>query len=136
MSLPEFHLRVTLEGLVALSEDPSRVKAAMANVLGDSLYQIEEGARTLRITSDDPRSIKRLHDQLRDRHVRAAARKLLYAGRDGNTASVMLNRQAAYAGVLVLCGSEEESPLGPLYLTVVSDELDSVIQWLTAYEAG
>lgn len=108
----------------------------MGNVLGDSAYSFEEGKRSLRAASVDPRSIRRLHDQLRDRRVRGAARRLFASGREGDRATVMLNRQAAFSGVLVMCSSEAESPLGPLYLTIESKDMDAVVQWLTAYESG
>jgi predicted RNA binding protein with dsRBD fold (UPF0201 family) len=136
MPRPKFHLRVTAEAAVGLSEDSAKVGTAVANVLGECRHVVEEVPQMVRMTSDDSASILRLHDQLRDRHVRAAARKLLLAGREGNVSTVMLNRQAAYAGVLALCGSEAESPLGPIYLTIGSDELDDAIEWLTAYETG
>ena len=136
MSLPEFRLRVTVEASLSLSEDPAKVKAAMLNVLGEAGYTLEEGSRLLKMAADDPRSIKKLHDQLRDRHVRSAARRLFNLGRQGNSTRVMINRQAAHAGVLALCSAPEESALGPIYLTIESRELDAVIQWLTAYEAG
>lgn len=106
------------------------------NVVGDSRHSVEEGKWLLRITSDDPRSVERLHDQLRDRHVRAAARRLLLAGKQGDRTTVMVNRQAAAAGVVALCSTEEESALGPMYLTLESKQLDSLIRWLTAYESG
>ena len=89
----------------------------------------------MKITSDDPQCLVKVHDQLRDRRVRAAARRLLMTGREGSRTTVMLNRQAATAGIVVLCSSEAESPLGPMYLTIESRELDAVIDWLTAYEA-
>jgi predicted RNA binding protein with dsRBD fold (UPF0201 family) len=136
MPEPEFRLAVSLEASLALSEDPAKVKVAMANALGDARYSLQKGERLLRMTSDDPRSIKRLHDQLRDRHVRAAARNLLYHGREGRRTTVMLNRQAANAGVLVLCGTAGESPMGPMFFAIESKELDSVIQWPTSYETG
>ena len=136
MPLPEFHLRVSVEGAVSPSEDLAKVRMAVANVLGECRHEVEELPQMVRMTSEDSASITRLHDQLRDRHVRAAARRLLMAGREGNVATVMLNRQAAYAGVLALCGSQEESPLGPIHLTIRSEELDEVIEWLTAYETG
>lgn len=136
MPEPEFRLNVTLEASLARSEDPAKVKVAMANAFGDARYSLQEGARLLRMTSDDSRSIKRLHDQLRDRHVRAAARNLFYRGREGKRTTVMLNRQAANAGVLALCGSAGESPMGPIYFAIESKDLDAVIQWLTAYETG
>jgi predicted RNA binding protein with dsRBD fold (UPF0201 family) len=47
--------------------------------------------------------------------------------------SLMLNKQAAAAGVIALCGSTEESPLGPIYLTAESEQIATVIDWLTAY---
>jgi len=136
MPRPEFRLRVSAEAVVRPSEDPAKVGTAVANALGECRHVVEDVPQMVRITSDDGASIERLHDQLRDRHVRAAARKLLLAGREGNVSTVLLNRQAAYAGVLALCGSEEESPLGPIYLTIGSDELDDVVEWLTTYETG
>ena len=108
----------------------------MANVMGACEYVTEESPRKLTMMSEDPSSIMKVHDQLRDRHVRSAARKLLMLGSSGGRTMVMLNRQAAFADVLALCGSEEESPLGPLMLTVESKDLDQVIRWLTAYEEG
>jgi predicted RNA binding protein with dsRBD fold (UPF0201 family) len=88
------------------------------------------------MTSDDSASVMRLREQLRDRHVRAAARRLFISRREGNKVTMMFNRQAAHAGVLALCGSEAESPLGPIYLSIESESLDEVIEWLTAYEPG
>jgi len=131
---PEFPLRLTLDSPLSLSEDPKKVLGAMMNVVGDCRHSVEEGRQLLRIASDDPKSVERLHDQLRDRHVRAAARRLLLTGRQGDRTTVMVNRQAAAAGVVALCSAEEESALGPMYLTLESKHLDSLIQWLTAYE--
>lgn len=136
MSRPEFSVRVSVEASVRPSEDPVKVRKAVENVLGECRHDVEEGPRTVKATSDDVASVRLLHDQLRDRHVRAAARRLLLAGREGDRTTLMLNRQAAYSGVLVLCGSEEESPLGPIYLTVESDRIDDAIEWLTAYAEG
>jgi predicted RNA binding protein with dsRBD fold (UPF0201 family) len=51
----------------------------------------------------------------------------------GDSTSLMLNRQAATVGTIALCGSPEESPLGPIYVTVESITLGAVIDWLTAY---
>ncbi len=136
MPQPEFRLRVTVEASLAQSEDPGKVKAAVSNVLGECRYSVNEDSRRMAITSDDVASITKLHDQLRDRHVRAAARRLLISRREGNRVTMMFNRQAAHAGVLVLCGSEAESPLGPIYLSIESENLDGVIEWLTAYESG
>lgn len=76
--------------------------------------------------------MKHVRDQLRDRHVRGAARRLLLAAKEGHETELLLNRQAAAAGVVALCGSPEESPLGPIYLKLASKDIDGVIVWLTS----
>ncbi len=108
----------------------------MRKLLNDTGGSIERDGDTLRLVSDDPNSLDRVHDQLRDRHTRAVARRLLLSGAETGSTSFMFNRQAAAAGVVALCGSEAESPLGPIYAKLDSAKVMGVIDWLTAYESG
>ena len=135
MSHPDFTVRVRLEAAVSPSEDPGKVAGALQNVAGGPLEVAvdEEGAA---LTTGDIRAISHIRVQLRDRHVRSAARRQLLLNSAGRTTSMMLNRQAAAAGVVAVCGSAEESPLGPIYATIESDDLTAVIDWLTAYGEG
>ncbi|MDG7014104.1 MAG: hypothetical protein JRN46_07795 [Nitrososphaerota archaeon] len=136
MTQPEFKARLTMEAMVSPSEDQAKVVQAMAWVAGQLPEAVSVDGGMARLSSEDPKALIRLRDQLRDRHVRSAARKLLLRDRTDRSASVMLNRQAAAAGVVATCGSSEESPLGPIHLTISSDELDAVIDWLTGYAGG
>jgi predicted RNA binding protein with dsRBD fold (UPF0201 family) len=133
---PEFPARVALEATVAPSEDPGKVLAAIKNILGEADHAVKETTRKIRVESSAPGNLDRVHDQLRDRQVRGAARRRLYAGRSGNSTTVMINRQAATAGVVALCDNEGESPLGPIYLTIESEKLEEWIQWLSDYPSG
>jgi len=108
----------------------------MMNILGEADHVVEETQGFIRVESSAGSSLDRLHDQLRDRQVRGAARKRLLAGRTGKSTTVMVNRQAATAGVIALCDTEAESPLGPVYLFVESERLDDIIRWLTDYPEG
>jgi len=125
-----------VEAEVSPSEDPEKVERAVLNVVGDSPGEVKRSGSEVRFTSQDAGSLIRLRDQLRDRRVRAAARRLLTDARHGGLTELMINRQAATAGVVVLCGSQDESPLGPIFLRIESAQLDEVIGWLTAYEGG
>ena len=134
MSLPDFRAKLILEAAVSPSEDLAKVGAAMKNVLGGTEGDPSRGHSSLKLVTDDGKSLVRIRDSLRDRHVRTAARRQLLLSASGRSASLMLNRQAAAAGVIAICGSAAESPLGPIYLTIESDKLQAVVDWLTAYE--
>ncbi len=132
MPLPEFKARVVLEAAVSPSEDPARVAAALKNVVGE--VEAESGVRnsSVRLATADPKALVRIRDQFRDRHVRSAARRQMVLNLRGKSTSLMLNRQAAAAGVVAICGSPEESPLGPIHMRIESDNPEVVIEWMAA----
>lgn len=133
---PELTAKIALEATVAPSEDPHKVLAAIMSVLGEVDHTVEETSRLVRVESEAAGNLDRVHDQLRDRQVRGAARRRLLVGRSGTSTTVMINRQAASAGVLALCDNESESPLGPIYLTIESEGIEEMIRWLTDYPEG
>ena len=126
-------LELVLEGTVSPSEDRGKVLTAAANVLGECRCEDVGTPDLVRFVSDDWRCLQKVHDQLRDRRVRDSARRLLIRRREGDGVSLLLNRQAAFRGIVVVCDSEDESPLGPLVLALRSRELDRVIDWLTLH---
>jgi len=132
--IPEGH--VTLEGSVSPSEDPEKVLRAMLKVLADGNLEEERSTKRILVRSDEASCLTGVRDQLRDRSVRAAAFRLATRARRGDETVLMLNRQAASEGLVVLCGDESESPLGPFFLKLASDRLDELLGWLTDYEEG
>jgi uncharacterized protein len=66
----------------------------------------------------------------RDR-IRAAARSVLRRSVDGNRIVFFLNKQAAHAGHVSFSAPEGESPLGPIQVTVETENPEKLIDWLT-----
>jgi predicted RNA binding protein with dsRBD fold (UPF0201 family) len=132
---PDPSAKVRLEAAVAPSEDPEKVMSAIRSVVVGTTHE-EVGKSEVRVVAEGSATLQRLRDQFRDRHVRGAARRLLIAGARGDSTTLMLNRQAATEGVVVLCGAPEESPLGPIYVTITCRGMEGLIEWLTAYEEG
>jgi uncharacterized protein len=130
---PDPRAKITLEARISPSEDPVKVSKALGKVAGSEPQDVLAGPSSASVTTDDLRALTRIRDQLRDRHIRSAARKQMLLNKQGRLTTLMLNRQAATVGVLALCGSPDESPLGPIYMSIESDALESVIDWLTAY---
>jgi uncharacterized protein len=59
---------------------------------------------------------------------------MLTDNRISNRTQFLLNKQAAVAGIVVVIEDESESPLGPIRITVVCDELEDLIDWLAPLE--
>lgn len=130
---PEFRVRLGLRASISPSEEPTKVARALANIAGEGHGSAEVTGPDAELVTELPGALAHVRDQLRDRHVRAAARRQMLLNVEGTSTFVMLNRQAAAAGVVALCGSPEESPLGPIYMRIESERLDAAIDWLTNY---
>lgn len=133
MSHPSFDARLILEATVSPSEDPHKVAAALGKVVGLGPEGVSVGNLSARLVLEEQKALEHIRDQLRDRHIRSAARRQLLVNSSGVSTTLMLNRQAAAVGVVAVCGAPEESPLGPIYLTLSSNCLSEAIDWLTAY---
>jgi predicted RNA binding protein with dsRBD fold (UPF0201 family) len=106
----------------------------MRNILVENAVLANQSSRIIKLISEEASSLDVLRNQLRDRHIRGAARRLLLSKLKGDSTSLMLNRQAATVGVVALCSSADQSPLGPIYATISSKQIAKVIDWLSAYE--
>ena len=126
-------LEIVLRADVAITEDPKKVLLAAQNVLGDCGIRFEESPDSIVLHASDKACLQKVHDQLRDRHVRDAARRLMLKSLEGEKLTLLLNRQAAFAGIIAVVSSAEESPLGPLVLEIVSKDPQAMIDWLTYY---
>lgn len=132
----EGRVALSLRAQVSPSEDPERVLTALRNVLGDCDYEVERRADSINLTSSGPGCLNKIHDQLRDRHVRDAARRLLLKSIDGTRMRILFNRQAAFVGVIAAVSAAEESPLGPIVLELDANEPMKLLDWLTLYQAA
>ncbi|MEM4643625.1 MAG: hypothetical protein QXY51_03225, partial [Candidatus Bathyarchaeia archaeon] len=71
-----------------------------------------------------------IYSKIRDRQVVSAVRRLLLLNKVNSSTKLMLNRQVAYIGNIVVCEEEGESPLGPIFVEIESPQIDNVIEWL------
>ncbi|MFQ5950651.1 MAG: RNA-binding domain-containing protein [Candidatus Geothermarchaeales archaeon] len=127
-------LRVEASTVCHPTEDMERVKKAMLNIV-DAPVEVEgTGERTyvLKSSASGRRSADKIRFGFRSRMVLMVVRKHLKSRVEGNHTRFMLNKQAAYGGVISV-SEEGESPLGPIWVTITSPEIRKLIDWMTRF---
>lgn len=129
-------LEIVVEAQVRQSESNEKVANAVSNLFKES-GELRVEPMKVQFVSNNIKSLQFLKDQLRDRRVRSAARRLLLSNmgnEDSHQTHLFLNKQAATVGIAALCDDPSESPLGPIILRIRSQELQNVINSITAQE--
>jgi predicted RNA binding protein with dsRBD fold (UPF0201 family) len=121
-------VELRIEASVNPSESPDRVKTAVANVIQCS-PEFRYGSRVIG-RSLNGESLRTIYEQIRSRSAMGVLRRVLVNNRVADSTSFLLNKQAAAAGIVVIIEEEQESPLGPIRVTLNSQEIDALIDWL------
>src|SRR6185503_14321178 len=122
-------IEIKVEATVNPSEDPQKVIAAIENVIDKCYPEFRYGSRAVgRARGTQPLSL--IYEQVRSRSAMGVLRRMLLDNRSGETTWFYLNKQAAAAGIASVIEDEQESPLGPIRVTIDCEELDSIVNWL------
>jgi uncharacterized protein len=127
------HIELIIKSAVNPSESPEKVIFAISNIFGDCSAEFKYGSLIV-ASCFALRCLNIIYDQIRSRAAMGVLRRMLTDNRISNTTWFLLNKQAAAAGIVVVIEEEGESPLGPIRVKLVSDELDKVIEWLAPLE--
>ncbi|MCS6767978.1 MAG: hypothetical protein NZ517_04475 [Candidatus Nitrosocaldus sp.] len=124
---------VEVECKVYPSEDPSKVIKAIKNVI-DGIEPVHEDD-TVRARASGIHALSTMKRQIQSRQVMNTFRRIMLENEseDGYATWLYLNKQAAYAGSVVVCEDAGESPLGPIRVTIRSRgvRIRKIIDWLT-----
>lgn len=110
------------------SEDAQKVCQAIQGILPDMVVFCNK--HTALATSDDVSVLENLRNAIMARQIQASLRHNLVLNTNNNTTKFYLNKQASFVSVVALCDEQNESPMGPIKITVTSDDIESVIEWL------
>ncbi|MES3516332.1 MAG: RNA-binding domain-containing protein [Natronomonas sp.] len=113
-----YSIDVEIVAPVADTEVTDRVRDAIENLFPEA--EIESHSAELRGTAH---SMDRFSERLHEQAILEAARGQFFAGRDGNTISFRVKKQAAFRGVINFAvGGESE--LGDIHIDVTVHEPD------------
>ena len=119
-------MKLRVEAEVRPTEVREKVEAALKKIF-PTLELRQEGSFLVG-EATEVSALSRLHQLLRLQAILDSARSVMLAGREGNQISFTLNKQAAFVGRVSFTG--EESPLGPIAVTLEAFDIEKLIDYL------
>lgn len=117
---------------------PTEVSEKLHTVL-QNLFDIDEdGIKTFKKDGEDYlgakidgiKGLQKLFNGLRKQRIVQTARKILIGRMDIDSVSFLLNKQALLMGKYHFCGSPDESPMGPVWVHIESDNIERLLEYL------
>ena len=112
---------------INLTEDAQKVVFAVKNLLPDSELAIRKNNLYIKMNNFD--GLRKIKDKIRSKKTLAVLQRILYNNYNMQSTWFLLNKQAAFSDVVVLVENENESPLGPIKITVNGCELERINEW-------
>jgi predicted RNA binding protein with dsRBD fold (UPF0201 family) len=125
-------MTVLVEAEINPTETEEKVKTAVANMFGNLSIQVKPSkvGGVLTAETKNREALENLRNTLRRDRIRAAARKVLYKGLREKTIRFCLNKQVAFTGHVSFSQETGECPLGPIKVTIESENPRELIDWL------
>jgi len=130
LKTPDFDCQIDAYCPINPSEDPSKVKQAVSNVLPDMEIQVDD--TSLKASSQNLESLSNIYETIHSHRSQRAYRRFMKKNLRENTTWFYLNKQAALADSVVLCDEADESPLGPIKIILTSNAIEEIIDWLAS----
>lgn len=119
---------ITVITPVKMTEDKVKVIFAVKNLFPDA--ELLEKKNNLYITNKDFKVLKKIKDKVKARKSMAVLQRILYNNYNMHNTWFLLNKQAAFSDVVSIVENEDESPLGPIKVTIKGYDLEKINYWL------
>ena len=128
MKIPNINCKIEMSCPVNPSEDPDKVEKAIANIFPYSIIKYENF--TMFAQSKELRSFEKIYETIHTNQSQKAYSRNLENNLENDTTWFFLNKQAAFVERVAICDEPEESPLGPIKVTLTSSNIDGIIDWI------
>ena len=128
MRFPNISCKIEIISHVNPSENLKKVETAILNIFPNA--KIKSDDFSVRSNTKDLHLLEKIYDVIHSNHLQKIYRRQLEKNLENDSTWFYLNKQAAFVGTAALCEEAEESPLGPIKVTLTSSNIDGIIDWL------
>ena len=118
---------ITIVTSVNLTEDKQKVIFALNNIFPNS--ELIEKKNNILIKSDGFKVLEKIKEKIRSKKSLAVLQRILYNNYNMENTWFLINKQAAFANVVAIIENEDESPLGPIKISINGCNLEQIREW-------
>jgi predicted RNA binding protein with dsRBD fold (UPF0201 family) len=128
MRIPNIKCKIEIFCSINPSEDSEKIKKAISNVFPYTTVKTE--IFSIVAQSKDLNSLEKIHETIHSHQSQNIYRRNLEKNLKDDSTWFYLNKQAAFVEKIAICEESNESPLGPIKVTLTSPNIDGIIDWM------
>ena len=128
MNIPSLSCKIEIFCTVNPSESIEKIEKAISNIFPYSI--INNNNLSINAQSKELRSFEKIYQFIHNNKLQKNYLRSLEDHLQDNTTWFYLNKQAAFVEQIAICEESDESPLGPIKVSITSSNIDAIIDWI------
>ena len=128
MNTPNLSCKIEVFCTINPSESREIVEQTISNIFPYSV--IKNNEYTINAISKELRSFEKIYHFIHNNKLQKNFLRSLEDNLKNDTTWFYLNKQAAFVEQIAICEEFDESPLGPIKVTLTSSNIDRIIDWI------
>ena len=128
MNTPNLSCKIEMFCTINPSESIEKVEQTISSIFPYSV--IENNEFTINAISKELRSFEKIYHFIHNNKLQKNFLRSLEDNLENDTTWYYLNKQAAFVEQIAICEEFDESPLGPIKVTLTSSNIDRIIDWI------
>ena len=128
MNTPNLSCKIEMFCTVNPSESIEKVEQTISSIFPYSV--IKNNEFTINAISKELRSFEKIYHFIHNNKLQKNFLRSLENNLENDTTWFYLNKQAAFVEQIAICEEFDESPLGPIKVTLTSSNIDRIIDWI------
>ena len=128
MNIPSLSCRIEMFCTINPSESIEKIEKAISNIFPYSI--INNNNFSINAKSKELRSFEKIYHFIHNNNLQKNYLRSLEDNLQDDTTWFYLNKQAAFVEQIAICEESNESPLGPIKVTLTSSNIDAIIDWI------
>jgi len=128
MNIPSLSCKIEMFCTINPSESIEKIEHTISNIFPYSI--INNNNFSINAQSKELRSFEKIYQFIQNNNLQKNYLRSLEDNLRDDTTWFYLNKQAAFVEQIAICEESDESPLGPIKVTLTSSNIDAIIDWI------